>query len=356
MAKRVLVSGGAGYIGSHVTVELFGAGYEVVVADNMSNCDMTCFEGVKKITGRDDIPFYQIDCCDYEAVNKLFDEQKIDAVIHFAAFKAVGESVAEPIMYYRNNLVSFLNILEAAKNHGGCNVLFSSSATVYGEAADLPVTEQTPRLPATSPYGNTKQMCEDILRDVVLATAGFDGACGADGACGQGPVKGIALRYFNPIGAHPSALIGELPRGVPNNLVPFITQTAIGKRECLSIFGNDYPTEDGTCLRDYIDIVDLAKAHVAAVSRMLDGRMKEGYEIFNVGTGRPVSVHELVTAFEKVNGLKLNYKFVDRRPGDVMAIWADTTLANEELGWKAERSVEDTLASAWAWEKHLAGK
>ena len=356
MAKRVLVSGGAGYIGSHVTVELFGAGYEVVVADNMSNCDMTCFEGVKKITGRDDIPFYQIDCCDYEAVNKLYDEQKIDAVIHFAAFKAVGESVAEPIMYYRNNLVSFLNILEAAKNHGGCNVLFSSSATVYGEAADLPVTEQTPRLPATSPYGNTKQMCEDILRDVVLATAGFDGACGADGACGQGPVKGIALRYFNPIGAHPSALIGELPRGVPNNLVPFITQTAIGKRECLSIFGNDYPTEDGTCLRDYIDIVDLAKAHVAAVSRMVDGRMKEGYEIFNVGTGRPVSVHELVTAFEKVNGLKLNYKFVDRRPGDVMAIWADTTLANEELGWKAERSVEDTLASAWAWEKHLAGK
>ena len=353
MAKRVLVSGGAGYIGSHVTVELFGAGYEVVVADNMSNCDMTCFEGVKKITGRDDIPFYQIDCCDYEAVNKLFDEQKIDAVIHFAAFKAVGESVAEPIMYYRNNLVSFLNILEAAKNHGGCNVLFSSSATVYGEAADLPVTEQTPRLPATSPYGNTKQMCEDILRDVVLATAGFDGA---DGVCGQGPVKGIALRYFNPIGAHPSALIGELPRGVPNNLVPFITQTAIGKRECLSIFGNDYPTEDGTCLRDYIDIVDLAKAHVAAVSRMVDGRMKEGYEIFNVGTGRPVSVHELVTAFEKVNGLKLNYKFVDRRPGDVMAIWADTSLANEELGWKAERSVEDTLASAWAWEKHLAGK
>ena len=356
MAKRVLVSGGAGYIGSHVTVELFGAGYDVVVADNMSNCDMTCFEGVKKITGRDDIPFYQIDCCDYEAVNKLFDEQKIDAVIHFAAFKAVGESVAEPIMYYRNNLVSFLNILEAAKNHGGCNVLFSSSATVYGEAEELPVTEQTPRLPATSPYGNTKQMCEDILRDVVLATAGFDGGCGAEGACGQGPVKGIALRYFNPIGAHPSALIGELPRGVPNNLVPFITQTAIGKRECLSIFGNDYPTEDGTCLRDYIDIVDLAKAHVAAVSRMTGGRMKEGYEIFNVGTGRPVSVHELVTAFEKVNGLKLNYKFVDRRPGDVMAIWADTTLANEELGWKAERSVEDTLASAWAWEKHLAGK
>ncbi|MBQ8838876.1 MAG: UDP-glucose 4-epimerase GalE [Bacteroidales bacterium] len=350
MAKRVLVSGGAGYIGSHVTVELIGAGYDVVVADNMSNCDMTCFEGVKKITGREDIPFEQIDCCDYDAVMKLFDDYSIDAVIHFAAYKAVGESVAEPIMYYRNNLVSFLNILEAAKTHGGCNVLFSSSATVYGEAEVLPVTEQTPRLPATSPYGNTKQMCEDILRDVVAATAGYDGVSG------QGPVKGIALRYFNPIGAHPSALIGELPRGVPNNLVPFITQTAIGKRECLSIFGNDYPTEDGTCLRDYIDIVDLAKAHVAAVSRMVDGKMKEGYEIFNVGTGRPVSVYELVTSFEKVNGLKLNYKFVDRRPGDVMAIWADTKLANEELGWKAERSVEDTLASAWAWEKHLAGK
>ena len=341
MAKKVLVSGGAGYIGSHVTVELIAAGYDVVVADNLSNCDMTCFEGVKKITGREDIPFYQIDCCDYASVDTLFTEHKIDAVIHFAAFKAVGESVAEPIKYYRNNLVSFLNILEAAKNHGGCNVLFSSSATVYGEAEVLPVTERTPRLPATSPYGNTKQMCEDILRDTVASVD---------------LIKGIALRYFNPFGAHPSALIGELPRGVPNNLVPYITQTAIGKRECLSIFGNDYPTEDGTCLRDYIDVVDLAKAHVAAVSRMVEGRMKESYEIFNVGTGRPVSVSELVTAFEKVNGVKLNYKFVDRRPGDVMAIWADTTLANEELGWKAERTVEETLASAWAWEKRLAGK
>ena len=343
MAKKVLVSGGAGYIGSHVTVELIAAGYDVVVADNMSNCDMTCFEGVKKITGRDDIPFYQIDCCDYASVEKMFCEHRIDAVIHFAAFKAVGESVAEPIKYYRNNLVSFLNILEIAKTHGGCNVLFSSSATVYGEAEVLPVTEQTPRLPATSPYGNTKQMCEDILRDVVKATSGSESV-----------INGIALRYFNPIGAHPSALIGELPRGVPNNLVPFITQTAIGKRECLSIFGNDYPTEDGTCLRDYIDIVDLAKAHVAAVSRMIDGKMKNGYEVFNVGTGRPVSVYELVTAFEKVNGVKLNYKFVDRRPGDVVAIWAETTLANEELGWKAERTIEETLASAWTWEKNLS--
>lgn len=352
MAKRVLVSGGAGYIGCHVTVELINAGYDVVVADNMSNCDISGYEGVKKITGRDDIPFRQIDCCDYPAVDKLFTDYNIDAVIHFAAFKAVGESVAEPIKYYRNNLDSFLNILEASKNHGGCNVLFSSSATVYGETDKLPVTEESPRQPATSPYGNTKQICEDILRDVVKATASCGDKVNA-GARENGPVKGIALRYFNPIGAHPSALIGELPRGVPNNLVPFITQTAIGKRECLNIFGNDYATPDGTCLRDYIDIVDLAKAHVAAISRMLDGKMKADYEIFNVGTGRPVSVHELVTAFEKVNGVKLNYRFVDRRPGDVMAIWADTELANRELGWKAERTVEETLASAWAWEKHL---
>ena len=340
MKKTVLVSGGAGFIGSHVTVELVEAGYDVVVADNMSNCDMTCFEGVTQIIGRR-LPFVQMDFCDMEAVDRLFSEYDIDAVIHFAAFKAVGESVEEPVLYYRNNLSSFLNVLEAARTHGGCNVLFSSSATVYGEPDELPVTERSPRQPATSPYDNTKQMCEDFLRDSVKAYP---------------QIRGIALRYFNPIGAHPSALIGELPRGVPNNLVPFITQTAIGKRECLSIFGNDYPTPDGTCLRDYIDITDLAKAHVCAVSRMLDGKMKEPYEIFNIGTGRPVSVLELVTAFEKVNGVKLNYRFAPRRPGDVTAIWADPSLANEELGWKAVRSVEDTLASAWAWEKHLAGK
>ena len=340
MKKTVLVSGGAGFIGSHVTVELIAAGYDVVVADNMSNCDLTCFEGVTSIIGRR-LPFVRMDFCDAAAVDRLFSDYDIDAVIHFAAFKAVGESVAEPNKYYLNNLTSFLNVLEAARTHGGCNVLFSSSATVYGEPDTLPVTEASPRQPATSPYGNTKQMCEDFLRDAVKAYPG---------------IKGIALRYFNPIGAHPSALIGELPRGVPNNLVPFITQTAIGKRECLSIFGNDYPTADGTCLRDYIDIVDLAKAHVCAVSRMLDGRMKEDYEIFNVGTGRPVSVLELVNAFEKVNGLKLNYRFAPRRAGDVVAIWADPTKANEELGWKAGRSVEETLAAAWAWEKHLAGK
>jgi UDP-glucose 4-epimerase len=340
MKKTVLVSGGAGFIGSHVTVELVEAGYDVVVADNMSNCDTTCFEGVTKIIGRR-LPFIEMDFCDYEAVNRLFTDYKIDAVIHFAAFKAVGESVEEPNLYYRNNLLSFLNVLEAARTHGGCNVLFSSSATVYGEPDELPVTEQSPRKPATSPYGNTKQMCEDFLRDAVKAYPG---------------INGIALRYFNPIGAHPSALIGELPRGVPNNLVPFITQTAIGIRECLSIFGNDYPTPDGTCLRDYIDIIDLAKAHVCAVARMLDGKMKEPYEVFNIGTGRPVSVLELVNAFEKVNGVKLNYRFAPRREGDVTAVWADPTRANEELGWKAGRSVEETLAAAWAWEKHLAEK
>ena len=317
MPKTVLVSGGAGFIGSHVTVELSQAGYDVVIADNMSNCDETNYDGVCRILGRK-LPLVKMDFCDPAAVGKLFADYHIDAVIHFAAFKAVGESVAEPLKYYQNNLDSFMNIVGASRRQGGCNILFS-----------------------TSPYGNTKQICEDILRDSVHAYNG---------------IRGIALRYFNPIGAHPSALIGELPRGVPNNLVPFITQTAIGKRECLSVFGNDYDTPDGTCLRDYIDIVDLAKAHVCAVSRMLDGRMKEEYEIFNIGTGRPVSVLELINSFEKVNGLRLNWKFAPRRAGDVPAIWADTSLANSELGWKAERSVDETLAAAWAWEKHLAGR
>ena len=339
MKKTVLVSGGAGFIGSHVTVELIQAGYEVVIADNFSNCDETNYKGVCRIVGRE-LPLVRMDFCDLEAVRALFAQYPIDAVIHFAAFKAVGESVAEPLKYYRNNLLSFINVLTVAKETG-CNVLFSSSATVYGEPEQLPVTEKSPRQSATSPYGNTKQMCEDFLRDCVAA---YDG------------MKGIALRYFNPIGAHPSALIGELPNGVPNNLVPYITQTASGKRACLSIFGNDYPTPDGTCLRDYIDIVDLARAHVCAVARMLEGRMKERYEIFNIGTGTPVSVLELVNSFEKVNNLKLNYKFAPRRSGDVTAIWADPTRANEELGWKAGRSVDETLAAAWAWEKRLAEK
>ena len=339
MKEMVLVSGGAGYIGSHTAVELINAGYDVVVADNLSNSDMSGVEGVRKITGVD-VPFVNVDCCDKEAFRKVVEQYNFNSVIHFAAFKAVGESVADPMKYYRNNLVSFMNVLDLMREFGRPNIVFSSSATVYGEADQLPVTELTPRKPATSAYGNTKQMCEDILRDTVNA---YDG------------LKGISLRYFNPIGAHPSALIGELPRGVPQNLVPFITQTAAGIRECLSVFGDDYDTPDGSCLHDYIDVVDLAKAHVVAITRMIEDKNKTKYEIFNVGTGNGVSVLELVNSFERVNELKLNYKIAPRRPGDVVAIWADTSLANEELGWKAERSLDDTLRSAWAWEKNVRG-
>lgn len=339
MKEMVLVSGGAGYIGSHTAVELINAGYDVVVADNLSNSDMSGVEGVRKITGVD-VPFVNVDCCDKEAFRKVFKQYNFNSVIHFAAYKAVGESVVDPMKYYGNNLVSFMNVVNLMREYNRPNIVFSSSATVYGEADELPVTELTPRKPATSAYGNTKQMCEDILRDSVNA---YDG------------LKGIALRYFNPIGAHPSALIGELPRGVPQNLVPFITQTAAGVRECLSVFGDDYETPDGSCLRDYIDVVDLAKAHVVAITRMVEDKNKEKYEIFNVGTGNGVSVLELVNAFEKVNELKLNYKIAPRRPGDVVAIWADTSLANNELGWKAERSLDDTLRSAWAWEKNVRG-
>lgn len=340
MAKeQVLVSGGAGYIGSHTTVALIEAGYDVVIIDNLSNSDMGAVEGVRKITGVD-VPFEKVDCCDKEALRAIFKKYPFKSAIHFAAYKAVGESVSEPLKYYSNNLTSFINILELMKEEDRENILFSSSATVYGEPDALPVTELSPRKPSTSPYGNTKQMCEDILRD---ATSAYKG------------LKGIALRYFNPMGAHPSALIGELPRGVPNNLVPFITQTAAGVRECLSIFGDDYPTPDGTCIRDYIDVVDLAGAHVAAISRLIEGKNKADYEIFNVGTGNGTSVMELVRAFERVNNLKLNYRIADRRPGDTISVWADTTLANEELGWKAQRTLDETLAAAWAWEKHVRG-
>lgn len=337
MSKRVLVTGGAGYIGSHTTVELINSGYDVIIVDNLSNSDRGSLEGIRQITGIEP-KFIEADCCDREAMRRVFAENEFDSVIHFAAYKAVGESVAEPAKYYRNNLMSFITILELMLEYGRRNVLFSSSATVYGDADVLPVTELTPRKPATSPYGNTKQMAEDILRDMVAA---------------NDSLRGIALRYFNPIGAHPSALIGELPRGVPNNLVPYITQTAAGIRECLSIFGDDYDTPDGSCLRDYIDVVDLARAHVVAIDRLANGRSNERYEVFNVGTGRPVSVFELVRGFEEANSLKLNYRVAPRRAGDVMAVWADTTLANEELGWRAERELRDTLRAAWEWEKHL---
>ncbi|MDE5874083.1 MAG: UDP-glucose 4-epimerase GalE [Muribaculaceae bacterium] len=337
--KTVLISGGAGYIGSHTAVELINAGYDVVIIDNLSNSEKGAVEGIRKITGKD-VPFEVVDTCDKEVLRGVFEKYPFDTVIHFAAYKAVGESMAEPLKYYQNNLVSFMNIVEMMEDFGRPNILFSSSATVYGEAEHLPVTEATPRQPATSPYGNTKQIAEDILRDCCRAYEGL---------------YGIALRYFNPIGAHPSALIGELPRGVPNNLVPFITQTAAGIRECLSVFGNDYDTPDGTCLRDYIDIVDLAKAHVAAVDRMTEDKMKEKYEIFNIGTGKPVSVLELITTFENVNNLKLPYKMAPRRAGDVTAVWADTSLANDVLGWKAERTLGQTLKAAWEWEKRVRG-
>ncbi len=336
-SRRVLVTGGAGYIGSHTVVELINAGYEVVIVDNLTNSDRSSLEGIAKITGVEPL-FIEADCCDMAAMERIFAEHDFQSVIHFAAYKAVGESVAEPLKYYHNNLTSLVNVLTLMQKYGRENILFSSSATVYGDAEVLPVTELTPRKPATSPYGNTKQMAEDILRDSVAANANL---------------RGIALRYFNPIGAHPSALIGELPRGVPNNLVPYITQTAAGVRECLSIFGDDYPTADGSCLRDYIDVVDLARAHVVAIGRLVEGRNKEGYEIFNVGTGRPVSVFELVHSFERANNLKLNYKVAPRRAGDVTAVWADTALANNELGWHAERDLDDTLRSAWAWECHV---
>lgn len=333
----VLVCGGAGYIGSHTTVELIDAGYDVVIADNFSNSDMQAVEGVRRITGVE-IPFVEVDCCDREAFRKVFEQYEFDAAIHFAASKAVGESVEKPMLYYRNNLLSLMNLIDLMREFGRHNIVFSSSCTVYGEPDKQPVTEQTPRKPAASPYGNTKQISEDILRDSVAA---YDG------------LKGIALRYFNPIGAHPSAIIGELPRGVPQNLVPYITQTAAGLRACLSVFGDDYPTPDGSCIRDYIDVVDLAKAHVVAIRRMIEGENKAPYEVFNIGTGRGVSVLELVRRFEEVNGVKLCYKIAPRRAGDIIAIWADPTLANTELGWRAERTLDQTLAAAWAWEKHV---
>lgn len=335
----VLVSGGAGYIGSHTAVKLIAAGYDVVIVDNLSNSDIAAVEGVRRITGTE-IPFVEADCCDREAFRRVFERYEFDSVIHFAASKAVNESVRKPLEYYGNNLTSFMNVISLMREFGRRNIVFSSSCTVYGEPDKQPVTERTPRKPATSPYGNTKQMCEDILRDSVGAYEGM---------------RGIALRYFNPIGAHPSALIGELPRGVPQNLVPYITQTAAGLRECLSVFGDDYPTPDGSCIRDYIDVVDLARAHVAAIRRMIGNRSAEPYEVFNVGTGRGVSVLELVHRFEEVNHLKLNYRIAPRREGDIVAIWADPTLANTELGWRAERTLDETLASAWKWEKRLRG-
>ena len=340
MRKKILVTGGTGYIGSHTVVELQESGFDVLVVDNLSNSDIGVLDNIQKITGEKPA-FENFDIADLEKTNDFFERTSgIEAVIHFAASKAVGESVEKPLYYYRNNLVSLINLLECQVRYKIPYIVFSSSCTVYGQPDKLPVTEQTPRKDAESPYGNTKRVNEDILRDVIAA---------------HPQLRGIALRYFNPIGAHPSALIGELPLGVPQNLVPFITQTAAGIREELKVFGDDYNTPDGSAIRDYINVVDLAKAHVVAIKRLFDGRNKENFETFNLGTGQGMSVLEMVKGFEKATGVKLNYKIVGRRQGDIEKIWADTSYANIELGWKAEKGMEETLLSAWKWEKRVRG-
>jgi UDP-glucose 4-epimerase len=335
---RILVTGGAGYIGSHTVVELQQQGFEVVIIDNLSNSHARVVDRIAEITGVKP-EFYRFDLTDQKETASFFNSHSdLSGIIHFAAFKAVGESVDDPLLYYRNNLDSLINILQGMQDHRVKNLVFSSSCTVYGQPDSLPVKETSPIQEAWSPYGNTKQMSEQILRFCV-------------GAYG---LNTIALRYFNPAGAHESALIGELPLGVPNNLVPFITQTAIGKREFLRVFGSDYDTPDGAAIRDYIHVVDLAKAHIVAVKRMIQGRTKSNFEIFNLGTGNGFSVLEVIRSFEKVTGRTLKYKLVERRPGDIEKVWADTSLANEELGWKAEKSIDEMMRSAWNWELALA--
>lgn len=337
---KILVSGGTGYIGSHTAVELLGKGYDVVIIDNLSNSQAVVVERIAEITGKKP-EFHEFDLTDKEKTDAFFAaHEDIDGIIHFAAFKAVGESMADPLMYYHNNLVSLINILEGMKNYGINNLVFSSSCTVYGQPDELPVKETSPLKEAWSPYGNTKQMSEQMIRFAVQAYG----------------LKSIALRYFNPIGAHDSALIGELPLGEPNNLVPYITQTAIGIRKTLQVFGSDYNTPDGTAIRDYIHVVDLARAHVVAIDRMISGIGKPDFEIFNLGTGNGYSVLDVIRSFEKVSGQKLNYRIVDRRPGDIEKVWADTSYANQELQWKAEKSLDEMMSSAWKWEKTLSEK
>src|SRR5690554_789904 len=335
MSKKILVTGGTGYIGSHTVVELQEAGYEVLIVDNLSNSTLEVLENIEKITGKRP-SFEKFDLADKDKTFEYFEKNKgINAIIHFAASKAVNESVEKPLLYYRNNLVSLINLMDCQLKYDVPYIVFSSSCTVYGQPDKLPVTEDTPRKDAESPYGNTKKVNEDILKDTIAANP---------------QVKGIALRYFNPVGAHPSALIGELPLGIPQNLVPFITQTAAGVREELRVFGDDYNTPDGSAIRDYINVVDLARAHVIAIERLLNKKNKNNFEVFNLGTGKGVSVLEMVKGFEKTTVKKLNYKIVGRRTGDIEKIWADTTFANNELGWKAEKNIEETLYSAWEWE------
>lgn len=335
---EILVTGGLGYIGSHTAVELLEQGYDVLIIDNLSNSQLSVLDGIEDITGKRP-QFYEMDLRDKKAVWGFFEEHPdLDGVIHFAASKAVGESVEKPLLYYENNISSLVYLLQEMKARKRSNFIFSSSCTVYGQADELPITEDAPVKRAESPYGNTKQIGEEIIEDLAKSYPEF---------------KAVALRYFNPIGAHPSAKIGELPIGVPQNLVPFITQTAIGKRKELSVFGDDYPTEDGTCIRDYIYVVDLAKAHVSALERLLKGESEKDYEIFNLGTGKGSSVMEVIKTFESATNQELPYKMATRRAGDITAAYADTQKANKVLGWKASHSLAEALATAWDWEKVL---
>lgn len=337
---KILVTGGTGYIGSHTVVELQQKGYEVIIVDNLSNSTIDVVDNIARITGVKPL-FEKFDLTDAERTAMFFQlHNDIAAVIHFAAYKAVGESVEQPLMYYRNNLVSLINILQGMADNNIRDIVFSSSCTVYGQPEKLPVSEASPIQMAASPYGNTKQISEEIITDT----------------CKVSEIKAILLRYFNPIGAHESAIIGELPLGVPNCLMPYITQTAAGKRPFLRVWGNDYNTPDGTAIRDYIHVVDLAKAHVVAVERMTGGEGRKKVEIFNLGTGNGFSVLQVINSFERSTGVKLNYEIRERRPGDVEQVWADTTFANHELGWKAEKTLDEMTLSAWCWEEALMKK
>jgi UDP-glucose 4-epimerase len=336
--SNILVTGGTGYIGSHTAIELIKAGHDVFIIDDLSNSSIDTLDRIEKLAGKRPI-FEQFKLRDSAKVDDFFEEYDIDAVIHFAAYKAVGESVAHPMMYYKNNLVSLANVVDAMTKNNIENIVFSSSATVYGQPNNLPATEETPIVPAQSPYGNTKQIGEEMLIDQTKASDSFNA---------------IALRYFNPIGAHESGENGELPLGTPNNLMPFITQTAIGIREELKVFGDDYNTPDGTAVRDYIHVVDIAKAHVKAIERMIAGEGESQFEVFNLGTGKGFSVKEVIDSFEKTTGVKLNYSFAPRREGDVEQIYASTDKANNVLGWKAEKSLDEMTLSAWKWEQYLA--
>lgn len=341
MATKILVTGGTGYIGSHTVVELQNAGYEVVIIDNLSNSNIDVLDGIERITGKRP-EFVLGDVTDYATVDRLMREHPgIKGIINFAASKAVGESVQKPLLYYRNNLVSLMNLLELMPEHGVEGIVFSSSCTVYGEPDVNPIDETAPIKPATSPYGNTKQISEEIITDYIKAGA---------------PIKSIILRYFNPVGAHPTAEIGELPNGVPNNLIPFLTQTAAGIRKELTVFGNDYNTPDGSCIRDFIDVVDLAKAHVIAMHRMLEKKDTDAIEIFNLGTGRGLSVLELIDSFQRSTGVTVPHKIGARRAGDIEKIWAEPTKANTVLGWKAEVPIDQTMTNAWRWQQKLGNK